>query len=132
MIPALKAIMEPWVYYIGFMKMRDISERISIVEEDIYSNKSLQELLQQKFFNGLVVGIYDGNPQWYELAIKHYNPDDEQMIEELEGTIGILKLDGSETLFTLNGQHQVESIRKAITRNPDLKTGEVSVIFVKS
>jgi DNA sulfur modification protein DndB len=147
MIPALRAKMGIWMYYIGFMKMRDISERISLVQE-IHASKTLQELLQrqlkkripdiadylisqeQRFFNSLVLGTYGGNPQWYELAVKSQSSDDKLLLEELEGTIGFLKLSGTETLFALDGQHRVDGIRRAIKQDSNLETEEVSVLFV--
>lgn len=46
-LPALRARMGDWVYYICFLKMRDIAERISIAGE-IHKTKSLQDLLQRE------------------------------------------------------------------------------------
>jgi DNA sulfur modification protein DndB len=120
MVPALKAFMGSWVYYIGFMKMRDIAERISIIG-DIHTSSRLQEFLQrqlsdrsveitdyllnqeQRFFNSLVIGTYGGNPEWMELDVKAKNADEEELVLDLEGKLGFLRLSGSETLFAIDG-----------------------------
>ena len=79
--------MGDWIYYISFMRMKDVAERVDIAA-DIHESKSLNELLQravtsrtkeitkylktqeQRFFNSIIIGVYGGSPQWYELAIK--------------------------------------------------------------
>ncbi len=147
-IPSLRARMGDWVYYIGLLRMEDIAGRISIAEE-IHSSKSLRDLLQrqltdraadiskylhsqqQRFFNALVVGTYGGNPKWAELRIS-----DKKLKQELpdyiEGTLGILTLEGTEKLFAIDGQHRVSGIRQAVKDNPSLLEDEVCVIFLSS
>ena len=49
---------------------------------------------------------------------------------DLEGTLGILRLDGTQTFFAIDGQHRVQGIKKALEKNDELKREEVSVIFV--
>ncbi|RMD57391.1 hypothetical protein D6833_13985, partial [Candidatus Parcubacteria bacterium] len=86
-IPALRAHMGDWIYYVTFLTMRDIAERVSVAEE-IHTSKSLNKLIQrqltnratqikdyllhqpQRFFNALVIGVYGGSPQWFELALR--------------------------------------------------------------
>ena len=145
-IPALRAYMGDWVYYICLLKMSDIAQRISIAE-DIHSSKSLRDLLQrrltarstditkyllsqpQRFFNALVVGTYGGNPQWNELSINTERFRIE-LPESIEGALGILTLEGSEKLFAIDGQHRVAGIRGAIKGNTIIKDEEVCVILV--
>jgi DNA sulfur modification protein DndB len=147
MVPALKAFMGSWVYYIGFMKMRDIAERISIIG-DIHTSSRLQEFLQrqlsdrsveitdyllnqeQRFFNSLVIGTYGGNPEWMELDVKAKNADEEELVLDLEGKLGFLRLSGSETLFAIDGQHRIAGIKGALDQRKSLEDEEVSVIFV--
>ena len=110
-LSALRAHMGDWVYYVCFMKMRDIATRISYAKE-IHSSKSLQALLQrhltdcsfeiaeylisqdQRFFNALVVGTYGGNPKWNELAIKETIISRKIAYPYLDGSLGILTLTG--------------------------------------
>jgi DNA sulfur modification protein DndB len=148
-LPSLRARMGDWVYYISFMGMKDIARRISPLQL-MYSSIPLQELLQrqvlpqrgveiaeylsthrQRFFNALVVGTYGGDPKWHETMIEQKPPYKVDLPESMEGTLGFLVLDGSERLFTIDGQHRVAGIRKAIERHPKLEDEEVCVILVR-
>jgi DNA sulfur modification protein DndB len=147
-IPSLRARMGDRVYYIGLLRMEDIAGRISIAEV-IHSSKSLGDLMQmqltdraaviskyllsqkQRFFNAIVVGTYGGNPKWAELAISSDKLRPE-LPEYIEGTLGILTLDGTEKLFAIDGQHRVSGIKLAIEDDPTLSEDEVCVIFVSS
>ena len=139
--------MGDWVYYVSFMSMGDIASRVSVVD-DIHSSRSLKEWLQrmltnnsekiadyligqeQRLFNAIVVGTYGGKPNWHEIAVKGRGSILE-VPENAEGTMGLLELQGDETLFAIDGQHRVEGIRKAILKNEKLKKEEVCTIFVK-
>lgn len=147
-IPALRAHMGDWIYYICLLKMRDIASRITIAK-DIYASTPLRDLLQrqltnrrskeiktyllsqpQRLFNALVVGTYGGRPDWYELAIRTDNSDLEPLPDDIEGTLGILKLDGSERLWAIDGQHRVAGIQLTVAEKPQIGEEEVCVIFV--
>ena len=146
-LPALRATMGDWVYYVSFMSMGDIASRVSVVD-DIHSSRSLKEWLQrmltnnsekiadyligqeQRLFNAIVVGTYGGKPNWHEIAVKGRGSILE-VPENTEGTMGLLELQGDETLFAIDGQHRVEGIRKAILKNDKIKKEEVCTIFVK-
>lgn len=147
-LPALRAHMGDWAYYVTFLQMGEIAKRIELAE-DIHPSSTLKEMIQrqitdranpiaeyilnqsQRFFNSLIVGVYGGSPNWCELSIKTNQLFDAETLPlYLEGALGILQLDGKETLFAIDGQHRVEGIKKALEENEDLKTDEVSVIFV--
>ena len=147
-IPALRAHMGDWVYYVTFLRMEQIADQILIAQE-IHSSKALKDMIQrqitdrasqiseyllkqpQRFFNSLIVGVYGGSPDWYELKIGT-NPllDANFLPPESEGVLGILRLDGTHQLFAIDGQHRVEGIRQGLKKNDELKREEVSVIFV--
>ncbi len=147
-IPALRACMGDWIYYVTFLRMEQIVDRISIAQE-IHSSKVLKDMVQaqitdrskqisdyllkqpQRFFNALIVGVYGGSPDWYELDIRtNHLFDAEALPRELDGVLGFLRLDGTETLFAIDGQHRVEGIKQALQENAELKQEEVSTIFV--
>jgi len=146
-LPGLRAHMGNWMFYITFMKMKDIACRIRVAQ-DIHSSRVLKELLQrqlssrsnelkdylvtrpQRFFNALVVGTYAGNPQWNELAIRLPKFREAASVEVEEGALGILSLAGTETFFAIDGQHRVVGIREAVKVKPSLGDEEVCVIFV--
>ena len=147
-IPALRAHMGDWIYYVTFLRMDQIADQIHIAQE-IHTSNVLKDMIQrqitnrasqisdyllkqpQRFFNALIVGVYGGSPNWYELAIAP-NPrfDAPILPQELDGVLGILRLDGTQTFFAIDGQHRVEGIKQALKKDERLKTDEVSVIFV--
>ena len=147
-IPALKAHMGDWVYYVTFLRMEQIADQIHLAQE-IHPSETLKEQIQrritkrakqisdyllhqpQRFFNSLVVGVYEGSPDWYELEIGT-NPHLDAPIfgSELDGVLGILRLDGTQTFFAIDGQHRVQGIKRALKHNSELKQEEVSVIFI--
>lgn len=151
-VPALRSFMGDWVYYSASLTMQDIYERVSVAEE-IHEGSSLGELIQrelldekrapkikryletqdQRFFSSFVIGIYGGVPNWYEIEISEVSlPSSNRKIpDRIKGVMGLLVLDGSETLFAIDGQHRVAGIRKAIESDDvNIKDEEVSALFV--
>ncbi len=144
-LPALRATMGDWVYYISYMSMDDIAARVSIVD-DIHSSRSLKDWLQrgltnnsvkiteylvaqkQRLFNAIVVGTYGGSPNWHEITVSGRNLD--EVPEIVDGTMGLLELNGEETLFAIDGQHRVKGIKEAIKDKETLKEEQVCTIFI--
>ena len=147
-LPAIRAAMGDWVYYLGAMRLSDICSRVSAAQ-DIHTSTSLRDLLQrqlterstyiadylirheQRFFNSLVLGSYGGAPKWHEVSIREIPSSFGQELPlHLEGTLGFLVLDGTEKLFAIDGQHRIAGIREAIGRSEALKSEEIGVILV--
>ncbi|MBI2830757.1 MAG: DGQHR domain-containing protein [Chloroflexi bacterium] len=150
LVPALRATMGDNVYYISFLRMKDVADRVSLAEE-IHKNTGLRELIQrrvtnrskeistylrtqsQRFFNALIIGVYGGSPEWYELSVgKSDQFDPSNLPSYQEGVLGMLKLAGSEKLFAIDGQHRVAGIKDALTGEPvpGLADEEVCTIFL--
>ncbi|MDX2105605.1 MAG: DNA sulfur modification protein DndB [Candidatus Melainabacteria bacterium] len=146
LLPALKGLMGDWSYYVTVMKLKDVAERVKPVAE-IHKTAALSELIQrqlqqvhakniteylikqpQRLFNALVVGVYGGSPEWYELSIKSSVLDKDSAA--FDGVLGFLKLSGSEDLFAIDGQHRVAGIQQALQEESKLGDEEVSVLFV--
>ena len=146
-LPALRAKMGDWIYYITFINMKEVASRISVVD-DIHTSTSLKDLLQrmltnnskriaeyllgqeQRFFNAIVIGSYGGSPNWHDLAVKGRDGIAD-VPEHPEGSIGFLELSGDETLFAIDGQHRVKGIKEAVVQDRTLEEEEVCAIFVK-
>ena len=146
--PALRAHIGDWIYYITFLRMDQIADKIQIAQE-IHSSNVLKDMIQrqitnragqisdyllkqpQRFFNSLIIGVYGGSPDWYELRIgPNRHPDVPELPLELDGVLGILRLDGTQTFFAIDGQHRVEGVKQALKKNSELSREEISVIFV--
>ena len=151
LVPALKAHMGDWAYYIAFMRFGDLAARVRTAGE-IHKSERLKELIQrqlrgkraselkeyllsqpQRFFTTLVIGVYGGDPQWFELAPRSSSSiEAEDLPDYMAGAVGFLRLSGGERLFALDGQHRLVGIKEAV-QDPeagDLADEEVSVIFV--
>jgi len=140
-IPAIRANMGIWSYYMASLKFSEIEKCVNEVTR-IHKSKQLNDLLQrsvtnnineivdylekqeERFFNSLVLAVYDGDPQWREVRLD-YGGDEEYY------DIGLLEFRGDEKIFPVDGQHRVEAIKKALEKNKDtLKDEQVPVIFI--
>lgn len=158
-LPCLKGRIGDWYYYSSTMPFDEIAKRVKLPKEidKKYNNPALKlgEWIQrdivskriepivdylsnqkERFFNSIVLGIYDGEPSWQELEIKIGETTEKSQLSEKElrhfsETFGILRLSGAESIFAIDGQHRVMGIRKAIMDKPKVfQYDEVSVIFI--
>jgi DNA sulfur modification protein DndB len=143
-VPAIKAKMGDWVYYITKMKFGEVAKQIELAEK-IHPNKELDEQIQrnlsnrvkdmtefllqekQRFYGSLVVAVYKGNPKFHPIRID----EEHGIVDQVSHSFGLLQMDGSQTFFALDGQHRLESIKEACSENIDLKDEEISVIVLK-
>lgn len=148
-LPAMRLRMGDWVYYMAYMKIQDIEARVRVAKE-IHKSTRLNDMIQhqlskrakdiadylvnqpQRLFNAFVIGVYGGEPDWYELDVRD-RPDlgiGEEELNALNGVIGFLALSGAEKLFAIDGQHRVEGIRVACKQSDSIGREEVAAIFV--
>lgn len=140
-IPAIRAKIGNWTYYISTLTFKQVSEYVSKVDQELHHSESLNELIQRSvtnnylsiknyilnqpdlFFNSLVLAVYDNYPDWAEIDIKY--GDDFETFQ-----LGLLDFPGKHKIFPVDGQHRVEGIKAAIIDNPDLNESKISVIFI--
>lgn len=148
--PSLRGVMGDWVYYVTLMRLRDVASRIQFAHE-IHSNQSLNDLIQrrldegrgkkiaeylrreeQRFFNAMVVGVYKGDPCWYDFAeINPQEPGQFTLPDDAPNSLGFLGFTGEERLFALDGQHRLSGIKQAVDDpDSDLAMDQIAVIFV--
>lgn len=139
-IPVIRGKIGNWIYYSGVMTFAQISEKVTASISEAYEASCLDELLQreltdnyesirkyilkdnERFFNAVILAIFNGNPQWLEVEFGE---------EESEYTnVGFLEFSGDETVFPVDGQHRVAGIKAAILEEPKLATEQVPVIFI--
>ncbi|MBQ3640819.1 DGQHR domain-containing protein [bacterium] len=139
-IPAIKGKIGNWRYYSGIMSFEDICKVVTASISELYEAKSLSNALQrgltdnyiaiknyilhdnERFFNALVLAIYNGDPQWLEVGFK----GDERDVTSM----GFLEFSGGEEVFPVDGQHRVKGIEEALKENPDLRNEQVPVVFI--
>ena len=151
LFPAIRARMGDWWYYTATFTFSDIAQRVKRVDE-IYEADSLKTWIQrqvddkrreqiatylgeqkQHFFNAIVLGIFDGTPDWFPVAVTEGHVQTGVVLNERVATaFGLVKLTGKEQIFAIDGQHRVEGIKAAISDGnyPELAGEEQAVIIV--
>ena len=147
-VPALRAQMGDWIYYSAVMKLERIARECKFVNA-IHPNKDLDNLTQraledrvqkemvpylvkesQRFYGALVVAVYGGDPEFSPVTVaEHHLLDDKE--DRSNYGFGLLRFDGSQIYYALDGQHRLKSIQEALKLEPDLGKEEIAVIILK-
>lgn len=140
-IPAIRAKVGIWVYYVSTLTYAQVKEHVKKVDNELHKSTVLREMLQrsitgnykqiatyisqqdERFFNSLVLAVYDGDPQWHEVRLDYGN--DEEFYD-----IGLLELTGEEKIFPVDGQHRVEGIKKVLSESDQFDEERIPVIFI--
>ncbi len=155
-LPCLRGVIGDWVYYSTLMKAEQIYTWIKTAKE-IREAKSLDEELQRdlkerkkqiakyllidksRFFNSIVVGIFEGIPDWREFDLSSAQEEfsDQFNKEYFKESLGLMIFDGSEKMFAIDGQHRVAGIQLAFEEEQKkeiddkmLLDDQFSIIFV--
>lgn len=150
-LPALKARVGDWWYYTSSMTFSQVATYIRRPDE-LGEPSSLKQWIQrrldpkrqeqvvayllgqpQRFFGGIIAGIYGGDPEWYPVNVGDAPGMAGVTLEErIRDAFGIIRLRGDESIFPLDGQHRVEGIKAALLADggKELAKEEVTVIFV--
>jgi len=148
-LPALRARMGDWWYYVATMTFADVARFVKRVR-DIREPKELKTWIQrelrpertkqiadylrsqpQRFFNAIVVGVYGGEPEWLPVTVgESLTVKDVTLGERQTQSFGLIRLTGNEEMFAVDGQHRVEGIKEAVREQPGLGGEEQVVIFV--
>ncbi len=139
-IPALKAKIGIWDYYVTTLTFRQVSDFVSVVDNQLHKSKGLRELIQRSitdnyvsikkyilkqpelFFNSLVLAVYNEYPNWREIEFSYEGMETYQM--------GLLEFPGEHKIFPVDGQHRVEGIKAAVKENPSLENERIAAIFI--
>ena len=140
-IPAIRGKIGNTIYYCTTLTFKQISTMVKKVDGELHTANSLKEQIQRsltdnyvkiknyiinrddRFFDSLVLAVYDGEPIWKEVRyeidnITYYN-------------VGLLEFSGQEKIFPVDGQHRVEGIRAALLERDDLDNETISVMLLK-
>ena len=139
-IPAIRGKIGNTVYYCTTLTFKQVSTMVKKVDSELHTANSLKEQIQRsltdnyikikdyilnredRFFDSLVLAIYDGDPMWNEVRFEVDN--------EPYYNVGLLELTGQEKIFPVDGQHRVEGIRAALQVNQELGSETISVMLI--
>lgn len=140
-LPAIRSKMGIWIYYATSLSFEEVNKYVKPINDELHSSELLSGMIQrsitenfenianyietqeERFFNSLILAVYDGEPTWNEIRI-----DDDD--DEDNYNLGIISLSGKEKIFPVDGQHRVEGIKKALQNDQSLSTERVPVIFI--
>lgn len=138
--PAIVSEIGDWRYYITSLTFEQINAFVERLSNELHNSKKLSDLLQRsitsnykkitsyilehedRFFNSIVLAVYEGDPQFREIDFEYEN--------ERYGTMGLLEFTGDEIIFPVDGQHRVEGIKKALLTKRDIAKDKIPVIFI--
>ena len=156
--PALRWRMGSWNNYVIKMSASELSKSVKYASE-VYEDRTLDKAIQRiindgpfrkeiaaylkrkpdRFLSSIVVAAIEGNPMFYPFEIV----DDSQLAmfqndECLNESLGILKFDGTQKYYALDGQHRLSAIKALLDRTNPLSDGapekfendELSVIVI--
>lgn len=139
LIPGVRARMGRWTYYMVRMTMSEVSrvKFASEIEEGNALDEALQRVLNEsrsksaiatylqrqpdRFFNSIVIASMGGDPKWFPINVE----DDPALAliaddESIMGSFGILRFNGNEDYFALDGQHRLKAIKELLDPGSEL------------
>ena len=146
--PAIRATFGDREYYMTTMKAIDAQREIKLpsqlfevsataldqrMQRDLEASRRvapMAEYLAQdhRFYGPLIVALKGGDPTFIPLQMAEPNP----LINPDSFEFGVLRFDGSQDYFVLDGQHRLASITAAIERGyDDVRDDDVGIVIVQ-
>ena len=140
-VPAIKAQIGSWIYYVSTLSFAQVKDYVRRIDDELHKSPLLRDMLQrsitdnyksiadyietqdERFFNALILAVYDGDPKWHEVRLETDETD------EYIG-LGVLELTGNEKIFPIDGQHRVEGIKKVMTNSDKYANEQIPVVFI--
>lgn len=142
-IPAFKASVGDWDYYIAIMKYAEVARQVGFAH-DLGGNADLGTMIQRgissrtdeikkyliesehRFLGSLIIAVWGGEPEYISLTMA----DQENYLAGIDRQFGVLSFDGTQQYFALDGQHRLKAIKEAIKQNPEIGKEDICVIIV--
>ena len=149
--PALRLQMGLWNYYVVKMTARQLVDHVRLVSA-IYDDGTCDETTQRtfdeeiqrtvrdkrvrkeiveylkrqpyRFFSSIVIAALGGNPMFYPVEITedpHFAISGDDL--GINEAFGLLKFDGNQTYYAIDGQHRLSAIKILLDQTDSLSTG---------
>ncbi|MFC0098373.1 DNA sulfur modification protein DndB [Micromonospora marina] len=144
-VPAFKAHVGDWEYYLCLMSYAQVAREINFAYE-LGGNKDLATMIQRgvgdrteaitqylltnehRFLGSLIVAAWGGHPEYIALTMD--DNAEQNMLAGVDREFGVLTFDGTHQFFALDGQHRLKAIKDAVKRDPELGSEDIGVIVV--
>lgn len=142
-IPAFKATVGDWEYYICIMKYAEVARQVGFAYE-LGGNSDLNTMIQRglghrtddikayllrsehRFLGALIVAAWGGAPDYTAVSME----DPDGMLSGIDRQFGVLSFDGTQQYFALDGQHRLKAIKDAVKQDPTIGLEDICVIMV--
>lgn len=142
-IPAFKAKVGDWEYYICIMKYAEVARQVAFAYE-LGGNADLNTMIQRgigartqaikdyilrsehRFLGALIVATWGGDPSYIQVSMD----DPDGMLSGIDRQFGVLTFDGTQQYFALDGQHRLKAIKEAVKTRPEIGLEDICVIMV--
>ena len=155
LFPSIQGTLGTWKFYSTKMTAQDLASQVKFASE-VWDAKALDHWIQRAlndsrakgdiarylarhedhFFNSIVIAAIDGNPRFFPVEFT----DDPQFAiladDRMNSAFGVLRFDGSQKYYALDGQHRLKAIKALIDDEADVEAPphfgeeEFSVILV--
>jgi DNA sulfur modification protein DndB len=142
-IPAFRAKVGDWQYYICTMKYAEVARQVQFAYE-LAGNAELGTMIQRgisdrtkeiteyllqsehRFLGSLIIAAWGGAPDYQPIGM--HDPDG--LLNGIDQSFGVLTFDGTQQYFALDGQHRLKAIKDAIKQKPELGLEDICVLLV--
>lgn len=155
LFPAIQGTVGTWRYYSTKMTAKELAAQVKFASE-VWDSKALDHWIQRalndsrakkdisaylarhddRFFNSIVVAAIEGNPTFFSVQIAD-DPRFELIADErMNNSFGVLRFDGTQKYYALDGQHRLKAIKALIDNETEFtapkgfEDEEFSVIIV--
>lgn len=146
--PTIRAQFGDWEYYFTTMKARDAVREVKLPNElfdtkataldermqrDLKSSTRVAPMVQYlkqtyRFYSPLVVALKGGDPEFIPIEMADPNP----FLDVSAFDFGVLRFDGTQDYFVLDGQHRLASIAAAIEHgNEEVRDDDVGLVIIR-
>ena len=135
--PALHGTLGTWEYYLVNLPARDLVSLIEFGDPDDstpmdeWRQRALNKSRAKKdigrylacnedhFFSSIVVAARGGNPTFFPAMFQEQPMFEILDVKAIESKIGVLRFDGSEKYYALDGQHRLLAIKELLEASAD-------------
>lgn len=126
LLPSIRSRIGDQFYYVSTLSFSEVA-KLTPDDTDFVGHEHEEDIK-----GSIIIGVRGGSPDWTPLRVNipdHEGVTDDQK-ERIEGCLGLLRFDGNEQFFVIEGKYQLAGIKLALENRPELKDSCVSVIFV--
>ena len=155
LFPAVQGQVGNWRYYATKMSAGELSEGVRfaseldqptvldrIIQRELNEARAKQDIARylaengDHFFNSIVVAAWEGNPTFFSVELADDKRFDMIADERFAKSFGVLRFDGRQKYYALDGQHRLKAIKALLGRDtefvapPNFQFEEFPVVIV--